>query len=214
MSRVSTNSRATYRMLPGAMRSVRACLLPAALSLLSLTLSACAPISTGAPLADTPQEHRAAPPSASASVVHDTEGRIHSMVEDWFRLFEGVSRKDRSFDDFISQSSFEFMSDEVGKGMAMSVEDYSAWAALQQASYLQIEHELGELRIDPQADDMYRVRFEFDRFMSDRDGTPHVARRMHSWLVHDVPGQAPEVLRINEQRKLYFPGTGPQIVCY
>ncbi|MBW1884306.1 MAG: hypothetical protein JRJ58_12300 [Deltaproteobacteria bacterium] len=48
----------------------------------------------------------------------------------------------------------------------------------------------------------------------DDEGLPHIARREHVWLVRNVPGAAPVVLRIDERPLLAFPGTGPQIVCY
>jgi hypothetical protein len=61
---------------------------------------------------------------------------------------------------------------------------------------------------------MVRVHFSFDRYALDEAGVPHLARREQTWLLRDRADDRPEVLRIDDQRKLAFPGTGPQIVCY
>jgi hypothetical protein len=58
------------------------------------------------------------------------------------------------------------------------------------------------------------VRFQLDRRALDETGFTHVARREQTWLIRDLPGVPPAVLRIDEQRSLAFSGTGPQIVCY
>jgi hypothetical protein len=41
-----------------------------------------------------------------------------------------------------------------------------------------------------------------------------VARREHSWIIRSGSDAQALILRIEERPLLFFPGTGPQIVCY
>jgi hypothetical protein len=90
-----------------------------------------------------------------------------------------------------------------------------AWLSDRRAEHPRVEYRfIGDIRIDPAGEGLYRARFEFDRLAEDDAGTPHIARREHTWIVRDVPDATPVILRIDEQSKLAFPGTGPQIICY
>jgi hypothetical protein len=77
-----------------------------------------------------------------------------------------------------------------------------------------VVYRLGPVRIHAAGEDLYQVRFEFDRLASDEAGIPHIARREQTWLVRDLSDGTPEVLQVDEQKLLAYPGTGPQIVCY
>ena len=86
--------------------------------------------------------------------------------------------------------------------------------ALLDASDAEVEYRVGPIRIDAAGEDLYEARFEFDRLASDKAEIPHIARREQTWLVRDRFDGAAEILRVDEQKLLAFPGTGPQIVCY
>ena len=89
-----------------------------------------------------------------------------------------------------------------------------AWTSNLRATYPQIEYRLDPIRIRAEGQDRYRVRFEFDRHALDEAGLPHVARREHTWIVRSDANATPVILRMEERPLLFFPGTGPQIVCY
>ena len=82
------------------------------------------------------------------------------------------------------------------------------------ASDAGVEYRVGPIRIDAAGEDLYEARFEFDRLATDDAGIPHVARREQTWLVRDLSDGTAEILRVDEQKLLAYPGTGPQIVCY
>ena len=88
-----------------------------------------------------------------------------------------------------------------------------AWLADLRSSDPRVEFRIDELRITPLEPGLYRARFELDRRAFDPDGTPHVARWEHTWLVRSGSRDAPAILRIQQRPALSFPGTGPQIVC-
>ena len=93
-------------------------------------------------------------------------------------------------------------------------DDFSDWLLALRSPHPVVEYRLDKLRIDSYEDDLVRVRFEFERHAIDAAGLPHLTRREQTWLVRNPSGEVPVVLRIDEQRLLAFPGTGPQIVCY
>jgi hypothetical protein len=88
------------------------------------------------------------------------------------------------------------------------------WLADLREAHPGVEYRIGAVRIDSAGKGLFRARFELDRRALDEVGVPHIARREHTWLVRDFPGQQPLLLRIDERQLLPFPGTGPRIVCY
>ena len=78
----------------------------------------------------------------------------------------------------------------------------------------EVEYLVGPIRVDSAGEHLYEARFEFDRIASDEAGIPHIARREQTWLVRDLSDGTAEILRVDEQKLLAYPGTGPQIVCY
>ena len=152
-----------------------------------------------------------ADPTAIASARSGPERRIGSMIHDWFALLEGRTLESRTLDDFPAESSFEFS---LAEGSVRSLDELQAWLSNLRSTYPRIEYRIDPIRIDSVGGDLYRARFELDRRALDRGGTPHIARREQLWLVRDLPGGAPVMLRIDERPLVPFPGTGPQIVCY
>lgn len=82
------------------------------------------------------------------------------------------------------------------------------------ASDTGVEYRVGPIRVDAVGEGMYEARFEFDRLARDEAGIPHIARRRQTWLVRDGSHGTAEIVHVDDQKVLAFPGTGPQIVCY
>jgi hypothetical protein len=139
------------------------------------------------------------------------ELRTAAMVRNWFTSLEVGAFEPRSVDDFLADPSFEFSG--AGESV-LSRGEFRARLSNLRSTYVQIEHRIDEIRVEPVGEDLYQARFEFERRALDEAGTPHVARREHTWLVRNQPGHAPAILRIDERPMLPFPGTGPRIVCY
>ncbi len=76
------------------------------------------------------------------------------------------------------------------------------------------EYRVGPIRVDAAGEDLYQARFEFDRLHTDEAAMPHIARREQTWLVRELADGTTEILQVDEQKVIAFPGTGPQIVCY
>lgn len=111
----------------------------------------------------------------------------------------------------MTDSSFEFS---LTGGSVSGAEEPQAWVSELRSAYPHVEYQLDALRTESLDGGTYRAQFELNRRAIDEDGVPHVARRMQTWTIRDVPGARPAVLSIDEERLLSFPGTGPQIVCY
>ena len=82
------------------------------------------------------------------------------------------------------------------------------------ASDAGVEVRVGPIRIDAAGQGLYEASVEFDRLYRDEAGIPHIARREQTWLIRDHALGTPEVLRVDERKRLAYPGTGPRIVCY
>ncbi|MCP5055471.1 MAG: hypothetical protein GY937_01970 [bacterium] len=139
------------------------------------------------------------------------EQRIETLVHTWFALLEVRASGETAFESHLADPPFEI--DLVG-GTIRTPEDLHAWHA-----HLLQEHPEREYRIDPvrivsAGDHLYRAHFRFDRHTRDGGGSPHVARREHTWFLRMLPSDEPVILRIEERPLLAFPGTGPQITCY
>jgi hypothetical protein len=143
--------------------------------------------------------------------VADPVRRIESMIRGWYSLLEGQSLESCTLEGLLSESLVEFS---LEAGSTPGPEDLSAWVSELRSTHPQVEYRLSEMRTRAVGDGTYRTRFAFDRYALDEAGVPHVARREQTWLVRDRADDTLEVLRIDDQRQLAFPGTGPQIVCY
>ena len=140
-----------------------------------------------------------------------SEQRLVALVQGWFAALERRLPEASSLSDLLPASSFEVT---WSDGKHRSRSGTSAWLSDLRTSHRQIEYRIGEIRVDSLGKGLYEAHFEFDRQAVDEAGTPRIARREHTWLVRDSPGDPPQILRIDERPLLPFPGTGPQIVCY
>jgi hypothetical protein len=171
---------------------------------------------------------RAAPVTPST----DFEARIETLIRSWFSAIEDLGADVTISDGLPSGAPFELR---IDGGELRNRDALVAWMSNLRASrerdprmgardaasefeeftsYPQIEYRLGPIRILAEERDRYRVRFEFDRHAVDAAGLLHVARREHTWIVQRSASAAPVILSIEERPLLFFPGTGPQIVCY
>ncbi|MBW2288624.1 MAG: hypothetical protein JRG90_12460 [Deltaproteobacteria bacterium] len=139
------------------------------------------------------------------------EARVASMVEQWFASLEAQPSEGWAVETFLAESPLAFSLTEAGD---LGPDELAGWLFALRSSHPKVEYRLDKVRLDSPEEDLVRVRFEFDRHAIDAAGLPHLARREQTWLIRDLPGEVPVVLRIEEQRLLAFPGTGPQIVCY
>ncbi len=149
--------------------------------------------------------------AASASARPGAEQRVDSLVHDWFALLEGATLESGSLDGFVAEPTFELSL--IGASIRTLVE-LEAWRSNLRLSHPQLEYRIDSIDVQPVREDLHRARFEFERQAVDEGGISHIARREHAWLVRDVPGETPVILRIDERPLLAFQGTGPQIICY
>jgi hypothetical protein len=137
--------------------------------------------------------------------------RVTSLISQWFVLLQAQSSDSWAVETFLAESPLVFSLMEAGDP---GPGDFADWLSALRSPHPEVAYRLDKLRLDSLEDDLVRVRFEFERHAIDAAGLPHLTRREQTWLVRDLPGEVPVVLRIEEQRLLAFPGTGPQIVCY
>ncbi len=139
------------------------------------------------------------------------ELRVTSLISHWFGALQAQPSEGWAVETFLAESPLVFSLMEAGDP---GPDDFSDWLLALRSPHPVVEYRLDKLRIDSYEDDLVRVRFEFERHAIDAAGLPHLTRREQTWLVRNPSGEVPVVLRIDEQRLLAFPGTGPQIVCY
>jgi hypothetical protein len=137
--------------------------------------------------------------------------RVTSLISQWFGSLQAQPSEGWAAETFLAGSPLVFSLTEAGDP---GPDDFADWLFALRSPHPEVEYRLDKLRLDSLEGDLVRVRFEFERHAMDAAGLPHLARREQTWLVRDLPGEVPVVLRIEEQRLLAFPGTGPQIVCY
>jgi hypothetical protein len=150
-------------------------------------------------------------PAVPASAPHGAEQRIVALVRDWFAALEVEPLESPALDGFLAEPFFELLL--IGASVR-SLGEFEAWRSHLSATHRQRVYRIDSIHVEPAGENTYRARFEFERRAVDDGGFPHIAHREHTWLVRDVPGEAPVILRIDERPLLAFPGTGPQIVCY
>lgn len=137
--------------------------------------------------------------------------RIETLIHAWFTWIEDPTASSSALDELLSEASFELsLVDE----MLSTRDELRAWASNLRATFPHLEYQLGSIRIEPAGPNLYRAQFEFDRRATDGAGLPHVARREHSWLIQHTPNETLALLKIEERPLVFFPGTGPKIVCY
>jgi hypothetical protein len=139
------------------------------------------------------------------------EARFTSLIRQWFGSLQAQPSEGWAVETFLAESPLVFSLMEAGDP---GPDDLSDWLLALRSPHPEVEYRLDKLRLDSPEEDLVRVRFEFERHAVDAAGLPHLARREQTWLLRNLPGELPVVLRIEEQRLLAFPGTGPQIVCY
>lgn len=137
--------------------------------------------------------------------------RVDSLVHDWFALLEGGTLESRDLGSFVAELSFELS---LIDASIRSLGELEAWRSKLSLTHLQLEYRIASIDVQTVGDDLRLARFEFERRAVDDEGIPHIARREHAWLVRDVSGEAPVILRIDERPLLAFRGTGPQVICY
>jgi hypothetical protein len=137
--------------------------------------------------------------------------RVSERIAKWFGWLAAQPSEGWRVESLMVESPLEFSLTQAGD---LGPDEFGGWLVGLRSLHPKVEFRLGRLRFDPVDDDLLRVRFELDRHAVDAAGLPHLARSEQTWLIRELPGEAPVVLRIEEQRLLAFPGTGPQIVCY
>ena len=141
----------------------------------------------------------------------DSEQRVEALIRDWFASFANPTIDWNQSSRFLSEMSFEFRSID---GTVRSRSEFLASISNLHTSRVHTEYELDSIKIESVEPDLYRARFQFNRRSVDEAGIPHVARREHIWIVRSESNATPVVLQIEERPLLFFPGTGPQVVCY
>jgi hypothetical protein len=149
--------------------------------------------------------------AALEAAPRDIEEHIKTLIHSWFAVLEDRTVEAKTLNGLLAETPFELILDgEVLRDRGALL----AWASNLRTTYPQIEYRLDQIRIQAEGRDRYRVRFEFDRHALDEAGLPHVARREHTWIVRSNANATPVILRMEERPLLFFPGTGPQVVCY
>lgn len=141
----------------------------------------------------------------------DFEARIETLIHRWFAILGNSTVEANALDPLLAEPAFELVLD------GAVLHDRSAllaWVSDLRTAYPKIEYQLEPLRIHAEAQDRYRVRFEFDRHAIDDAGLSHVARREHTWIIQRNTHATPVILRIEERPLLFYSGTGPQVICY
>ena len=152
-----------------------------------------------------------ADPVLHAPARSEAERSIVATVHEWFALLEDRDIGSRDLADFPIEREFEFLSPE---GVVRRGETLRSWLSERSSLYPEFEYRVGTVRVEPTAEELYRVRLEFDLRSLDRVGMTHIARAEQTWLVRHGPDGGTSILRIEEHPLLAFPGTGPRIVCY
>jgi hypothetical protein len=141
----------------------------------------------------------------------DFKAQIETLIQSWFAVLEDPHAEAEALNGLLAEAPFELVLDGTALHDRSSL---LAWVSNLRSTYPQIEFRVDPFRIYAEGRDRYRIRFEFDRRALDDAGLAHVARREHTWIVRGNGGETPVILSIEERPLLFFPGTGPQVVCY
>jgi len=152
------------------------------------------------------------PRSATLEAVpREVEGRIEALVRRWFAEIDDPSVEAEALGELLAEPPFELVLDGTALHDRRAL---LARVATFRATYPEVDHRIDPIRIQAEAPSRFRVHFEFDRHAVDEAGLPHVARREHTWIVLLGPDARPVISKMTERPLLFFPGSGPQIVCY
>ncbi len=149
--------------------------------------------------------------ATSEAASQDVDARIEALVQRWFAQLEDPGVEAEALGDPLGAPPFELVLD------GATLQDRAAllaWVVNLRATYPEIHHRIDRIRIQAEGPERFRVRFEFDRHAVDEAGASHVARREHTWTVHTGADAALLISRMIERPLLFFPGSGPRIVCY
>ncbi len=141
----------------------------------------------------------------------ESKQRVEIRIRDWFALLANPAVDSNQLSLFLSETSFEFRSIDEG---VRSRSEYLASISNLRAPRARTEYQLDSIKVESVEPGLYRARFQFNRRSVDETGIPHVARREQIWILRSESNTAPVVLQIEERQLLFFPGTGPQVVCY
>ena len=141
----------------------------------------------------------------------DPKQRVETLIRDWFASLANPAIDPNQSSPFLFETSFEFQSIEEG---VRNRSEFLASVSDLRASRPRTEYQLDSIKIESVEPDLYRARFQFNRRFLDEAGIPHVARREHIWMLRSESNAEPVILQIEERPLLFFPGTGPQVVCY
>jgi len=173
-------------------------------------LSAVIVLNTGA-FGSAARSLEAPDPQSPRAVPARVELQIEALIQHWFAVLEDPTAEPKALLDLLADASFALELD----GEAIRDRDaLLAWASKFRAKHSQVKFSIDPIRVTAEGRDLYRARFEFDRHAVDPAGLPHVARREQSWLVRSRSDEEALALAIEERPLMFFPGTGPQIVCY
>jgi|GEM_PF-1891113 len=149
--------------------------------------------------------------AADSSIESARESRVSLSIEQWFGALAVEPAEEWASEVFLADAPLVFSLTEADDPGS---DDLVDWLFALRSSHPRVEFRVGTLRFESLGKDLVRVRFEVDRHSTDAAGLLHLVRREQTWLIRDLPGETPVVLRIEEQRLPAFPGTGPQLVCY
>jgi hypothetical protein len=152
-----------------------------------------------------------AEPAAIETAPSDFKARVEALVHSWFAVLEDSAVEANTLSSLLAEPPFELV---LNGTVLHDRPALLAWVSDLRATYPQIEYQLDSIRVQAEAQDLYRVHFEFNRRALDDAGLSHVARRKHTWIVQTESNAKPVILRIEEQPLLFYSGTGPQVVCY
>jgi hypothetical protein len=141
----------------------------------------------------------------------DFEKPIEALIHRWFAVLEDPAADAATLSSMVDEAPFDLL---LGGEALRDPNALLAWVFELRAAYPHIEYQIDPIQITPEGQDRFRVRFEFNRNALDPSGFPHVARREHTWIVYSHASELPLIQQIEERPLLFFPGTGPQIICY
>jgi hypothetical protein len=148
----------------------------------------------------------AAPPSGA-----DESASTAVLLRQWFSALEARRAAEPDFDAFLREAPLVLSRTDTRHPGPGGITD---WLSELRSSLPEVAYGIDEIRVDPAGENLVRAKLTLDRRGVDAAGQQHVARLRQTWLILEHPGSAPVVVRIDEERLLAFPGTGPQIVCY
>ena len=151
-------------------------------------------------------------PAFSALAPDGVAPRIAALVHDWFAALETAPFESGTLEGFVAKPSFELSL--IG-ARVRSLDELAAWRSHLGATHRNRVYKIDSIHLEPAGDDLHwSARFEFERRAVDDGGSPHIARRAHTWRVRATPGEPLVIVRIDARPLLAYPGTGPQIICY